>query len=183
MVTAGGDLSLLSDLSKNYTVFAPNEAAFQALGPRTRQVLFASVQTSQDYDDFDSRVHIYPDYITSSMLRDRTALQSTSQFNFLAPVFVSNDAYAIKPDIFIGTARIVQADVLADNGVLHKIDSFFVEPLIDSTFLVNANSNLTIFGSCAALSSAFIWLLVFKYQMAHSFLISLTEFAKHSVCL
>jgi uncharacterized surface protein with fasciclin (FAS1) repeats len=99
-----------------FTVFAPTNAAFAALPPGTVDSLLlpenqATLQSILLY-------HVVPGAITSNELVGQRLSVAT----------VNGEAVRINADNKLGTVRVnnatvTQADIIADNGVIHVIDS------------------------------------------------------------
>lgn len=141
--------SFLSD-DNNYfwTVFAPVNSAFEALGPITNASLFNNPNTALGFvlDQEAALMQIFNVYLLSQYLVDRTALKTEA--GFAVPItVVDNNTYTgkVAPTIYVGTARIIALDDLSTNGVLHKVDTFFMQPNLDLSQVIRRNPLLTTF--------------------------------------
>merc|ERR1711935_972694 len=109
-VVAGGLVSTLEG-DGPFTVFAPTNAAFDALPPGVLASLLANkaaLDTILTYHVLGSEVH-------SNQLVDGSKVQT------LEKDYVS--VHVDGKDIHINTAKVVIADVQASNGVIHVIDA------------------------------------------------------------
>lgn len=95
-----------------WTVFAPTDAAFAALGLDA-----ANIGTALDGDDLTEILL----YHVADGRRYAADVVSSDQIRMLNGGF--NDITIENGDAYIGSARIVQTDVEATNGVIHVIDA------------------------------------------------------------
>jgi uncharacterized surface protein with fasciclin (FAS1) repeats len=110
-VTAA-DLGMTLQGEGPFTVFAPTNAAFQAVGQDTLQSLLRPANKDQLASVLT--YHVVEGKLNAADLRDGQTLE-TVQGQRLR-VRVSGDT------VRVGDARVVQADVDASNGVVHVID-------------------------------------------------------------
>jgi transforming growth factor-beta-induced protein len=118
-VQAAGLVDALSDPEAQLTVFAPTneafEAAFAALGI-TAEELLADTETLTSILLY----HVVDGAVTSDVvvtLSEATTLQGS-------PVMISVQ----DGSVFVNESQVVQADVMASNGVIHVIDSVLLPP-------------------------------------------------------
>ena len=102
-----------------FTVLAPNDTAFAALPEGTLDTL---VQP-ENVEDLQAilGLHVIPGIATSADLED--GMTVTTLTGDTLTVTISDDG-----TVTIGDATVITADVTADNGVVHIIDSVITEP-------------------------------------------------------
>lgn len=108
---------VLSDMNNDFTVFAPTDAAFALLGEATINSLLQNPDALKD-------ILLYH-VIGNSKIMSTTAVSVASSN---APnVTMANGKTAVlmlkDQALYINGAKVVIADVLADNGVIHVIDA------------------------------------------------------------
>lgn len=130
-IEAAGLRDVLSDRANNYTIFAPTDSAFEALGQESVNALLADSEALNDtllyhvlagVNDADAVTALAGQTIT--MLNDKTAA-------------VVLDADQLK----INTSTITATDIVASNGIIHIIDAVLT-PTEDAVTPV-ASDNLT----------------------------------------
>jgi len=99
-----------------FTVFAPTDAAFEALPAGTLDALLADVPTLRDILTY----HVVGGETTSDELNNGDLFTTVNG----SQVRISVTAEGI----FINDARITVADIEADNGVVHVIDAVLTRP-------------------------------------------------------
>jgi uncharacterized surface protein with fasciclin (FAS1) repeats len=100
-----------------FTVFAPTDAAFDALPDGTLDALLADPQgLLTDILTY----HVVPGSAASGNLADGQIITTVNGKDIT--VTVNSDG------IFINDAQVVFADILADNGVVHVIDAILIPP-------------------------------------------------------
>jgi len=102
----------------NLTVFAPTDAAFDALPAGTVEDLLK--QENKDKLAAILSYHVLPRELTSNMLPGRRIHVSTIKQGGDDMLAVDKDAHT--QSVTVDGANVVQADVQADNGVIHVID-------------------------------------------------------------
>lgn len=116
---AAGLDSILADDSETFTVFAPTNAAFEALGEEALAGLL-------DDPDALSRVLLNHVIIGQSVDSETAiSLSGTTQTN------ASSEDLGIafnEGSLTINNATVTQADVVASNGVVHVIDQVLIPP-------------------------------------------------------
>lgn len=117
LVVLAGLLPTLRD-GGPFTVFAPTNAAFNAVDPATLSAVRADRAMLADV----LTLHVVPGELTAEDLAaaDGTALTTVNGGKLL--VEVADDV------ITVGGATVVAPDVDADNGVVHVVDSVITEP-------------------------------------------------------
>ncbi len=127
------DLELLGTT----TVFAPNDAAFQAAGITT-----ANVATALPLPVLRAvlRNHMISGRVASAgILPGPNATYSSVNRDFL-----STSTYAgATGGIFFNGKKVVKADIAANNGLIHVVDGVLLPPAGNLMATINANSNLT----------------------------------------
>ena len=112
--------AVLTDGSRNFTVFAPTDAAFEKLGQDTINSLLNDPDTLSDILLY----HVVPDAVVQA----EAALQLDGQSVDTA----NGDAFMVNVDdgkLFINNAQVIAADVGASNGVIHVIDTVLIPPV------------------------------------------------------
>eukprot|EP00095_Tigriopus_kingsejongensis_P004904 maker-scaffold1_size3401120-snap-gene-16.43 protein:Tk04904 transcript:maker-scaffold1_size3401120-snap-gene-16.43-mRNA-1 annotation:"beta-ig-h3 fasciclin" len=112
--------AVLTDSSRNFTVFAPTDAAFEKLGQDTINSLLNDPDTLSDILLY----HVVPDAVVQA----EAALQLDGQSVDTA----NGDAFMVNVDdgkLFINNAQVIAADVGASNGVIHVIDTVLIPPV------------------------------------------------------
>ena len=106
--------TVLSNLDNDYTVFAPTDAAFDKLPAGTLDNL--SVQQLSDILLY----HVLPGKVMSdgaiTLAQSTDNMVETSGGEKLSLSFVNSM-------LFVNGAKVISADVMADNGVIHVVDS------------------------------------------------------------
>jgi uncharacterized surface protein with fasciclin (FAS1) repeats len=113
LVTAVKAANLVDTLKSPgpFTVFAPNDAAFAKLPPGTIQTLVQNIPQLARILTF----HVVPGKL---MKADLAKLESVvSVEGFPIPIYVDNEVFEVK------NATVVAADIQADNGVIHVLDT------------------------------------------------------------
>ncbi|WP_027328108.1 fasciclin domain-containing protein [Marinimicrobium agarilyticum] len=126
----------LADMESNFTVFAPTDAAFDAVDPD----VLAALENDSDLLSDVLLYHVIPgDPIMAS------AAISVAQSD-MSTVEMANEDMAglsyVGEQLYINTSSVVTANVGAGNGVIHAIDQVMMPPAV-------TNSELTIAGFAA----------------------------------
>ncbi len=103
-----------------FTIFAPNDEAFQKLKPEKMQTLFAEPHMIMDLVLFIT----VENQLTSKELIGTKKLRTVGEDTIKVK--------AKKNKIKVEGANVIRADVHADNGVIHIIDSVIVPPDMDN---------------------------------------------------
>jgi uncharacterized surface protein with fasciclin (FAS1) repeats len=93
-----------------FTVFAPTDAAFAKLPAGTLDALLADKQKLAQVLTY----HVVPGKVTAADVRPGTVQTVQGQF-----LNLQADSSGVK----VNSAKVVKADVMADNGVIHVIDT------------------------------------------------------------
>lgn len=108
----------LDNADSMYTVFAPTDAAFAALGQETLDAL------AQDPDKLSS---ILTYHVLGSKVVAEDALSAAG--STVLTVNGANIALSLSgDDLLINTSTVTDTDVMADNGVIHVIDAVLMPP-------------------------------------------------------
>ncbi|KKG91059.1 fasciclin domain-containing protein [Methanosarcina mazei] len=99
-----------------YTVFAPTNEAFDALPEGTLEDLLADEQALTDVLTY----HVVEGEYMASDLEDGQTLTTVQSATL--PVSIADD------EVTIGTATVVEPDIVASNGVVHGIDAVLIPP-------------------------------------------------------
>lgn len=132
--------------AKDFTIFSPTEAAFASLPAEKIERLFS------DLDKLAKvlKYHMVPKYYTADELLDclflktlegqrlrvwskiSTGKPDIDEDDSDALHYISHDTVntAIRESITINGAKILQANMITDNGVLHVIDKVLLPPFI-----------------------------------------------------
>ncbi len=102
-----------------FTVFAPNDEAFQNVNPEKMQTLFAEPHMIMNLILFITIENV----LTSKELMGIKKLRTVGEDMIKLK--------AKKNKIKVEGASVIRADVLARNGVIHVIDSVIVPPDLD----------------------------------------------------
>ena len=100
-----------------FTLFAPTDAAFNALGQANLLQLLGDIPTLTNILTH----HLVGDSVMSGMLSNGQ-LVTTLLGNDVTITINSNG------DVFIDNAQVIVADIVADNGVIHVIDAVLIPP-------------------------------------------------------
>ncbi len=103
-----------------FTIFAPNDEAFQKLNPEKLQTLFAEPHMIMNLVLFIT----VENQLTSKELIGTKKLRTVGEDTIKVK--------AKKNKIKVEGANVIRADVHADNGVIHIIDSVIVPPDMDN---------------------------------------------------
>jgi transforming growth factor-beta-induced protein len=113
-----------------FTVFAPTDAAFNALPAGTIEALLAEPQGLLKQI---LQYHVASENLLSSDLNDGFVIFTNLRFSETLTVTINNDG------VFINNAKVTIADIVADNGVVHVIDAVLL-PSAQSVMDIIANS-------------------------------------------
>jgi len=98
------------DTAQNITIFAPNNAAFQAISSGLSNLTTEQISSVLTYHAVVAAQPLY-----SSSLRNGSTVPTLNGAN--VTVTINNGS------VFVNNAKVVQADVLVANGVVHVIDA------------------------------------------------------------
>ncbi|HEX8410629.1 MAG TPA: fasciclin domain-containing protein [Thermoanaerobaculia bacterium] len=120
LVTALKSAGLASMLmeSGSYTVFAPTDAAFAKLPAGTVEMLLKP----ENRDKLRSilQYHVVPGRVSAQQVSAMTSAKSASGQTLRIST--------MNNQVMIGNAHVVKADVAANNGVVHVIDTVLMPP-------------------------------------------------------
>lgn len=111
--------SVLADETRNFTVFAPTDRAFEALGQETIDALLNDTDTLSDILLY----HVIADATVDAATATTLAGQTVTMAN--------NDDVALSLDgmrLFINSSEVIVTDVAATNGIIHVIDAVLTPP-------------------------------------------------------
>ncbi len=114
---------VLADESQQYTVFAPTDAAFEALGQEAIDALLA------DSAALESTLlyHVLPGAVNAETATSLAGNTITMQEGSSAELTLNGDA------LMINDATITATDITATNGIIHVIDAVLTPPNTDTT--------------------------------------------------
>ncbi|WP_212746618.1 fasciclin domain-containing protein [Pseudoalteromonas ruthenica] len=119
--TTGLDTTL-ADLEREFTVFAPTDAAFEQLDQATLDALFADAEALSDLLLY----HVLPDATVQS---DAAIAVANSEQPMITMANGDTATLSLQNDmLYIDNAQVTTANVAADNGVIHVIDSVLMPP-------------------------------------------------------
>ena len=121
-LTATGLDTLVADPDNTFSVFAPTDAAFAALGQDTINALLADTDTLRDILLY----HVFPDV---TVLSDDAVSIANSNSNKIE--MANGDMAAISyvdSSLFINDSAITEANVTASNGVIHVLNKVIMPP-------------------------------------------------------
>lgn len=114
--------TLLADTGTDFTVFAPTNAAFDALDPALLDAL------SQDADAL-TNVLTYHVIQGAVVLQDGAVSVAQSDDSLVEMANGNNVALSLSgSDLYVNTSRVSATDIMADNGVIHVVDQVIVPP-------------------------------------------------------
>ncbi len=126
-VEAAGLVDVLADPEAEWTVFAPTNAAFEALPEGVLDMLLADTELLTRVLTY----HVVEGAVTSDMLSDMAApsMEMTAPG---ADLMGSELEITVGDDgtVMVNDATVITADIIASNGVIHVIDSVLVPPEI-----------------------------------------------------
>jgi len=100
-----------------FTLFAPTDAAFNALGQANLLQLLGATPTLTNI----LMHHLVGDSVMSGMLSNGQVLNTTLGYDVTITINSNGD-------IFIDNAQVTFVDIVADNGVIHVIDAVLIPP-------------------------------------------------------
>ncbi|SMF56592.1 Uncaracterized surface protein containing fasciclin (FAS1) repeats [Alteromonadaceae bacterium Bs31] len=110
----------LDDESASYTVFAPTDAAFEALGTETLNALRSETDTLREILLY----HVLGSEVDSAGAEAAVGQAVNSANTAMAPIAISKTG----DDLLINLSKVVDADIDADNGIIHVIDKVMLPP-------------------------------------------------------
>jgi uncharacterized surface protein with fasciclin (FAS1) repeats len=118
-LVTGGLTQMLSTDKGPYTVFAPSNQAFENLTEANKKVLYNKANLALFKKLLEN--HIVEGNLTSSLLNEKESTAITGSGGTQLVVFRKGDELWVK-DQNGKEAKIVQQDLLGNNGVIHIID-------------------------------------------------------------
>jgi uncharacterized surface protein with fasciclin (FAS1) repeats len=118
-VQAAGLDTALADPDATYTVFAPTDAAFEALGSETINGLLADVDALTNVLLYHVVNGAAVDSITATSLLGQTV----EMFNEDTTVIDIRDG-----ELFINDSKVITKDIGTTNGIIHVIDAVLLPP-------------------------------------------------------
>lgn len=112
----------LADLGTDFTVFAPTDEAFAALGEDTINDLLADTETLSDILLY----HVIPG---NAVLADGAIAIANDEMSKVE--MANGDMVALSVNgesLYVNTAKVNSANVMAENGVIHAIDQVIMPP-------------------------------------------------------
>ena len=111
--------AVLADETATFTVFAPTDDAFSALGEDTINALLADTDTLSDILLYHVIAGAAVDSVTATSLDGQTAEMANGD---LISIAVRDGS------LFINESQVIIADVAASNGIIHVIDAVLIPP-------------------------------------------------------
>lgn len=111
---AAGLDSVLADAHAEFTVFAPTDAAFAALGDDTIAALLS---------DTDALSSVLLTHVIAGAAVDSTTALALTGGSVETASGVSVNLSIRGHELFVNNSQVVIADIVTDNGVIHVIDS------------------------------------------------------------
>lgn len=111
---------VLTDDSRQFTVFAPTDEAFAALGQETINALLADPDTLRDILLY----HVLADARVNSSTAVSLAGSTTTTANGDDIALSVNEG-----NLFINRSEVIATDIAASNGIIHVIDSVLTPPV------------------------------------------------------
>jgi transforming growth factor-beta-induced protein len=118
-VQAAGLDTALADPDATYTVFAPTDAAFEALGSETINGLLADIAALTNVLLY----HVVNDAAVDSITATSLLGQEVEMFNEDTTVIDIRDG-----ELFINDAKVITKDIGTTNGIIHVIDAVLLPP-------------------------------------------------------
>jgi uncharacterized surface protein with fasciclin (FAS1) repeats len=144
-IARAGLNSFLADPNRNVTVFAPDDAAFAAIGI-TSPAFLAALTPGQL--DTILKYHVLPQYLPSASISTTAPNMITPTFFAIAPTLsplVKMNLFPSKraAGAWVNNIPITQADIVASNGVIHKIGSVLLPPTSNVKRFIDTSANHT----------------------------------------
>lgn len=132
---------VLADGSREFTVFAPDDAAFKKLGDQTIANLLGDLDTLSD-------ILLYH-VIADSSVDGASAIGLTGSSVTTAN---TQDALVSLSDgeLFINTSKVIATDIAASNGIIHVVDTVLTPPTAEEELPVDSETTGTIFDVATA---------------------------------
>ncbi|KAI9870631.1 MAG: hypothetical protein M1830_004025 [Pleopsidium flavum] len=127
------------DTARDVTVFAPNNAAFQAIGSALPNMTTEELTRILEYHVCNGTVEY------SSMLKNNTMLKTMNGDNLTVTM--------VNGTTFVNSAKVVMPDVLVANGVVHVIDNVLNPNMTMATPNPTASSQSAAFSGASSASN------------------------------
>ncbi len=126
-MTAVGAADLVDTLNSDgpFTVFAPTDEAFAALPPGVLDALL--LPENKDVLAKILTYHVVPGTVLAADVTDGE----------VATVEGQNVTLSTADGVTVNGAKVVQADIVASNGVIHVIDAVILPPDVDPAALIS----------------------------------------------
>ncbi len=112
---------VLADKSKVFTVFAPTDDAFDKLGEETINALLADTDTL-------SNILLYH-VVADASVNAKAALATAAAGETVATVNGSDISLTVTDgELYINNSKVIITDIMADNGIIHVVDTVIVPP-------------------------------------------------------
>lgn len=137
--------STLADPEGSFTVFAPTDAAFDKLGEDTINALLADTDTLSD-------ILLYH-VIVGPTIDSAAAIDSAGSTVETA----NGDSIALSlsgSDLLVNFSTVTDVDIMADNGIIHVIDTVLIPPTDSEEPVLNIVETATEAGSFTTLLAA-----------------------------
>ncbi|MEM9545369.1 MAG: fasciclin domain-containing protein [Bacteroidota bacterium] len=132
VIAAGLDTTLAGE--GPFTVFAPTDAAFEALPEGTVDALLA------DPNGALTDILLYHAVAATALSGDLTDQQMITTINGKDVIVTIN-----MDGVFINDAQVTVADVIADNGIVHVIDAVLLPPVVTvADIIINSTEHNTL---------------------------------------
>lgn len=122
LVQSAGLDTVLADTSTEFTVFAPTNDAFAAVDPATLTALGNDAEALAD-------VLTYHVLAGQTVLQDAAVGIAQSDDKLVETANGSDVALSLSgSNLYVNTSLVSQADIMADNGVIHAVDQVILPP-------------------------------------------------------
>ncbi|WP_156312402.1 fasciclin domain-containing protein [Marinagarivorans algicola] len=112
---------VLADKSKVFTVFAPTDDAFDKLGEETINALLADTDTLSNILLY----HVVPD----ANVNAKAALATAAAGETVTTVNGGDISLTVVDgELYINNSKVIINDIMADNGIIHVVDTVIVPP-------------------------------------------------------
>lgn len=136
--------AVVGDLGSDYTVFAPTDEAFAALGQETIEALLADPDTLSDILLY----HVLPGTVDSTAAVGAAGTTVATANGQNVGLSLSGD------NLLVNLSTVTAVDVAADNGVIHVIDTVLTPPAVDTMPAENIVETAVAAGSFTTLVTA-----------------------------
>jgi uncharacterized surface protein with fasciclin (FAS1) repeats len=134
LIQKAGLVDTLKDTTKQYTVFAPTNAAFAKI-PADK---LAALGNDPAKLKMVLLYHVLPMSVPSSSAKTMSAMTAEGTEAKIKVKTMTGMA----PMVMVNKAKVTQADIMASNGVIHKIDTVLMPKMGNMKMSGNMNSNM-----------------------------------------